>query len=89
MRHGLPELLTVYRGGDRSRIDGGISWTTDREVALGFAGGHRGIRFRSPAIATGTIAKAYIFAAINDRSEQEIICTPTIGRVDAIVTAFC
>jgi hypothetical protein len=78
----LPEQLTIYRGGDRSRIEAGISWTTEREIALGFASGHRGICPKSPVIATATICKADIFAAINDRDEAEIICLPKIEKVE-------
>jgi hypothetical protein len=80
----LPGRLTVYRGGDRSRIEGGISWTTDREVALSFAQGHRGVCPQSPVIATATIAKTDIFAAISDRSEQEIICIPKIETLEGL-----
>jgi hypothetical protein len=86
---GLPERMTVYRGGDRTRIEGGVSWTTNRKVALSFAWGHRGIRAQSPVIATATVNKADIFAAITDRGEEEIICLPhQVETVEAIDREF-
>jgi hypothetical protein len=39
-------------------------------------------------IATATIRKADIFAAINDRGEAEIICLPKIEKVEAIDKEF-
>ena len=74
----LPNKIEVYRGASRSRIDGAISWTTDRKIAERFARGHRGIAVPDPVIATGIIRKAQIFAAINDRQENEVLCLPKI-----------
>jgi hypothetical protein len=83
---GLPDQLTLYRGADRSRIEGAISWTTDKEIARRFARGHRGIRTPDPVIAVAAIAKADIFAATNERKESEVLCLP---RVTAISDLDC
>jgi hypothetical protein len=45
----LPDDMTVYRGAERSRIEGAFSWTTDRTIALGFARGHQAIPVRDAA----------------------------------------
>jgi hypothetical protein len=78
---GLPRTFTIYRGGSRARINGAVSWTVDREVARGFAHGHRFIAVPDPVIASATINKADIFAAINNRSEREILALP--GKITA------
>jgi len=36
----LPDVIRVYRGCSRPRVRG-LAWTTNREVAVGFALGHR------------------------------------------------
>jgi hypothetical protein len=77
----LPDQLTLYRGADRSRIEGAVSWTTDKEIARRFACGHRGIRNPDPVIAVATIAKADIFAATNDRNESEVLCLPSVTAI--------
>ena len=69
----LPELVTVYRGCSRERVNG-ISWTTDKSVAKGFAQGHRSIRVPNPVLATAKVAKNEILAAMVDRQEREVIC---------------
>jgi hypothetical protein len=78
----LPEKLTVYRGADRSRIEGGISWTTRIETAEFFAAGGRGYRFLDPVIATGVIAKKSVYFVCDDRSESEIVCLPKITKIE-------
>jgi len=39
-----------------------------------------------PVIATGTIAKADVFFATDDRNEREVICLPEIDRIIAVKT---
>ena len=68
----LPERFRVYRGCDASR-SAGFSWTTSREVALGFARGHRGIQYPNPVVISGMIHKRAVYMATNDRSEFEIL----------------
>ena len=83
----LPETLTVYRGADRSCIEAGVSWTTDRHVAEGFARGHRLLFNPDPVVATATVRKSEIFAATNGRQESEILCLPDIERIEPFGTA--
>jgi hypothetical protein len=72
----LPQVVTVYRGCSRQRI-AGISWTTEAEIAIQFAHGHRQIPVPDPVIVTAEIDKNDILAVFTDRSENEIICTPS------------
>ena len=76
----LPDHLTVYRGANRRRIRGALSWTTDLETAYRFALG-RGVVVHDPVIATGVIDKAAIFFATNTCSEKEILALPRIIHV--------
>jgi hypothetical protein len=58
--HGLPPLVRVYRGCARYRVRG-ISWTTDKDVALKYA---RGIRFDAEpdrVLAEAVIQKAHVW----------------------------
>jgi hypothetical protein len=73
--HGLPEMAEIFRGCSADRVRA-ISWTTDREVALDFAGGHRGIRVKNPVLATAKVRKEDIFAAVTLRKESEVIIDP-------------
>lgn len=68
----LPDMVTLYRGCSLDRIHG-ISWTTDRRVAEGFARGHRGIRVPNAVIAKTCIRKGDIITVITDRKESEVI----------------
>lgn len=71
----LPELVTVYRGCSRERMRG-VSWTTDKTVAEGFARGHRGITIPDAVVAECRIAKQDIITVIPDRDESEVIIDP-------------
>lgn len=68
----LPAELTIHRGQDASAPIG-LSWTLDREVATGFARGHRGIRNPSPALLTVTVQKNTVALAFAQRSESEVV----------------
>lgn len=69
----LPERLTVYRGCSRMR-QRGVSWTTDREVAAGFAKGHRGIRVPDPVIVECSVSKNIVLATFAyEREESEVL----------------
>ena len=76
----LPKVVTVYRGAARKHIDC-IAWTTDRATAAFFAACSC---YGDPVIATGHIAitdpKLYFSSA--DRGEFEIVCRPTITRIE-------
>lgn len=71
----LPDPITVFRGCSRDRVRA-VSWSTDPEVAAGFARGHRGISVPDPVVAQAEIDKAAVFAVINDRDENEILLDP-------------
>ena len=70
--NGLAETITVYRGQD-SGGPVGLSWTTDRRVAEGFARGMRGGPNASPTILTGVVRKRDVAGFYNDRKESEVV----------------
>ena len=67
----LPNVVPVWRGCDRRR-ERGMSWTTDRSVAEGFAMGKRCVN-RAPTLVRAEIPKIHIFGVFCDRSEHEIV----------------
>jgi hypothetical protein len=71
----LPSQVQVFRGCSRPRVRA-VAWTADREVAEGFARGHRGIPVPEPVIASAIISKEHIFFVTNDRKEREVILNP-------------
>lgn len=71
----LPTRIPVFRGCSRARVRG-ASWSTDPEVAAGFARGHRGIRVPDAVVARAEIDKAAIFAFLTDREESEVLLDP-------------
>jgi hypothetical protein len=73
-RQGTNETA-IYRGCSRSRILG-VSWTTDIEVARGFARGHRHIPITDPVIASAVVSRDGIFMRINSRKEREVLVDP-------------
>jgi len=79
----LPDVVTVYRGCDEAFKDG-VSWTTNRERAEYFAAGGRYVRPSRPVIVTGRIEKysPHFYYCDNTRREAEIVCTPTIDKVN-------
>jgi hypothetical protein len=69
----LPDKgIALYRGQD---ADGevGLSWTTDRRVADGFAQGHRGISNPRPVVLKTIIPKSLIAFVCTDRNESEVV----------------
>jgi hypothetical protein len=54
----------------------GIAWTIRRDIADGFARGHRNIRLPKPVVASALIPKEHIFFVTDDREEKEIILNP-------------
>jgi hypothetical protein len=50
----LPDSVRVFRGSSRERVMG-VTWTIDREIATGFAQGHRFIEVSDPVIAMGVV----------------------------------
>jgi hypothetical protein len=70
----LPATVEVNRGCERRR-ERGLSWTTDRTVAEGFAQGKRWVN-RWPTLARAQVLKQHIFAVFVDRKESEIVLDP-------------
>ena len=79
----LPDVVTVYRG-CHELLKRGVSWTTNRQVAAYFASGGRYGRPSHPVIVTGRIEKHSLdfYFCDDTRSEAEIVCTPTIEKVE-------
>jgi hypothetical protein len=69
-----PGVRRIWRGCSRSRVLG-LSWTTDRAVATGFAAGHR-VPVPNPVVAEATIDERGVFVAIDDRKEAEVVIDP-------------
>lgn len=66
------DTVEIYRG---LRVNNyrGMSWTTDKNIAIWFAkrfSGGKGTGF----VFTGTINKKYILEVFNNRSEKEVVC---------------
>jgi hypothetical protein len=68
----LPDRVTIYRGQDDGKSLG-LSWTTDWEVAKGFAEGHRGKNHPNPRILSLEVTRDKIAFLCNDREESEIV----------------
>jgi hypothetical protein len=64
--------IAVFRGQDRSAHIG-LSWTTDRTVANGFARGHRGLLNPNPVVLTTTVAKRNVAFVNTEREEAEVV----------------
>ncbi len=71
----LPDQVKVFRGSSRERVMG-ISWTTDRDIAIGFAQGHRGRKVTDPVIASGVVPKWALYGVCIDRGEADVILDP-------------
>jgi hypothetical protein len=71
---GLPHLVPVWRGCERGR-ERGLSWTTDRAVAEGFALGRRCVN-KYPTLVRAEIPKQHIFGVFVSRRESEIALDP-------------
>jgi hypothetical protein len=70
----LEPLINIYRGCESGRVRG-LSWTTDIQVARGFAKGKRCIN-RHPTLVTADIPKEHVFAVFVDRKEAEVVVDP-------------
>jgi hypothetical protein len=75
----LPERFTVYRGQD-ANAPVGLSWAIHRDVAAGFARGHRGLHNERPVIITAEVAKLNVAGVYADRQEGEIVLFSTATR---------
>jgi hypothetical protein len=70
----LPNLVPVWRGCERGRVRG-LSWTTDRLVAEGFALGKRCWN-EHPTLMHAEIPKQHIFGVFLGRKECELAVDP-------------
>jgi hypothetical protein len=70
----LPDDITIYRGCERGR-ERGLSWTTDINIASGFAKGKRCIN-RVPTLMTAIIPKRHVFGVFLERKESELAVDP-------------
>ena len=70
----LPDSILIWRGCERGR-ERGLSWTTDRAIAEGFAIGRRTTNER-PTLVRAEIPKKHIFAVFIERQESEVIVDP-------------
>lgn len=68
----LPAQVTIYRG-QSAQAAPGLAWSLVREVATGFAMGHRGIRVPSPAVLKTTVRRSSIAFVCTDRNEVEVV----------------
>jgi hypothetical protein len=71
----IPQRVQVFRGCSLPRVLG-IAWTIRRDIAEGFARGHRNIRLPEPVVTSALIPKEHIFFVTDDREEKEIILNP-------------
>jgi hypothetical protein len=74
----LPHLVPVWRGCEHGRVRG-LSWTTDRMVAEGFALGRR-CRNAHPTLIHAEIPKQNIFGVFLGREERELALDPRCLR---------
>lgn len=73
----LPDEILLHRGCDMSRVKG-ISWTVDRQVAEGFARGHRMIYNPAPTVISATVYKFDVLMVNAVREESEILINPAV-----------
>ncbi|KUF12399.1 hypothetical protein [Pseudoponticoccus marisrubri] len=68
----LPEEFTIYRGTDAEALPG-LSWTLDRQTALEFARGHRGIENSAPVLLSTSVKRSDVALFLKEREEAEIL----------------
>jgi hypothetical protein len=73
-RDSLPAEIELFRGCDLGR-ELGLSWTTDIEVARGFASGKRCTN-GCPSLISAQISKPHVFGIFLDREESEVAVDP-------------
>lgn len=71
----LSNPTTLWRGCSRERVKG-VAWTTDRDIAVGFAEGHRGIPVPDPVLVQATVRKDAVFFVYTGRTESEVVVDP-------------
>jgi hypothetical protein len=78
----IPERLEVYRGQQRGAD--GLSWTTSRAVAEGFAHGHRGMINDDPVVRSTTVLREEIAFLCNERNEEEVVLMRRLSPADLV-----
>lgn len=68
----LPPLVTIYRGQSDARPLG-VAWTLRRDVAAGFAAGHRGIRVPLPVVVAARVRRCAVAFCSAERREAEAV----------------
>src|SRR6185437_15103376 len=66
--HDEDEPITIYRGCSSRRVRG-VSWTTESEIAEGFAAGYHGFQVPNPVIATAIIDRVNVFEYVSWHDE--------------------
>jgi hypothetical protein len=69
----LPDEVEVWRGGNATDEGSGFAWTTERDVALSFARGHRHIKWPEPTVWRGLVQKRDILTVCATRDEAEVL----------------
>src|SRR5262249_7330737 len=70
----LPDEISIYRGCTKG-LERGLHWSTDIEVAKGFAIGKRCIN-PQPRLVSARIPKRHVLGVFTNRSESEIAVDP-------------
>jgi hypothetical protein len=76
----LPAAVKCFRGGERSDVMKGVSWSLSRVVAERFAR----LAVKEPVLVSATVEKSGAFAVKLDRAEAELVVLPDRVHVDAI-----
>lgn len=85
----LPDRIKIYRGCSKGRAKG-LSWTTDKSIAIGFARGHRSIAVPSPVLCRAVVRKdrGFFFFATNEREEKELVVDTRLRALRVEMTAL-
>jgi hypothetical protein len=84
----LPEIIPIYRGcypNNRS----GLSWSTDKEIAIGFTLQNRYHQSGQPQLLLEARIQREHAVLMLDRDEQEIIATKIIRPVKSLELCIC
>ena len=83
----LPDRFTAFRGQNAGHPVG-LSWTLNRDIASGFARGHRCLFNQEPIVISAQISKRNLCGAYVDREESEVVVfntrAATSRRTEAI-----
>jgi hypothetical protein len=90
---GLPNVVEIHRGGAEKEAMGerlGVSWTLDRDKAIGFAmlsrfhnGSHH------PVLMTARVSRAAVAGFLVERAEDEVLVVPDDIWLDQVEALAC